>query len=75
MTKTRPEITGGKTAGDADLDAYSISQFCARHGLSVATFYKLKDQMPEVFRIGSRVLISKEAAARWRREREVATPA
>jgi len=57
---------------DLDLDAYSIGQFCQRHGLSIATFYKLKDQMPPTFRVGKRVLIGREAAAAWRRQRETA---
>jgi hypothetical protein len=68
----RRETTGRKFAGaadDTDLDAYSIAQFCARHGLSVQSFYKFKDQglMPDTFRVGTRVLISREAAKRWRR--------
>lgn len=70
----RPEITTHKfpnaVTDDAELDAYSIGQFCQRHGLSIATFYKLKSQMPATFRIGARVLISRETAAAWRRERE-----
>lgn len=56
-----------------DADAYTIQEFCRRHRLSVALFYKMKDEMPAVFRIGSRVLVSKEAAARWRAAREAAT--
>jgi hypothetical protein len=64
---------------EADLDAYSIAQFCARHGLSIQSFYKFKAQglMPDTFRIGARVLISREAAKRWRlvcEAREKATP-
>jgi hypothetical protein len=68
------EVTGRKfpNTDDADLDAYSIAQFCQRHGLSIATFYKLKTEMPATFRIGARVLISREAATAWRREREMA---
>lgn len=68
------EVTGRKfpNTDDAGLDAYSIVQFCQRHGLSIATFYKLKTEMPATFRIGARVLISREAAAAWRREREMA---
>jgi len=31
--------------------------------------------MPATFRVGTRVLISREAAAAWRRERENATQA
>ena len=46
------------------------SEFCKRHGISPQLFYKFKNQMPATFRVGTRVLISREAAARWRAERE-----
>jgi hypothetical protein len=38
----------------------------------VQLFYKLKPQglMPVTFHVGTRVLISREAAAAWRRARE-----
>jgi hypothetical protein len=70
----RPEISGRKpfaTAAD-DVDAYSVIEFCRRHGISPQLFYKFKDEMPATFRIGVRVLISRESAARWRAEREAA---
>ena len=53
-------------------DAYSVGEFCARHSISPQLFYKLKPQglMPATFNVGTRVLISREAAAAWRRERE-----
>jgi hypothetical protein len=38
-------------------------------------FYKFREQMPRTFNVGSRVLISREAAAAWRREREQAADA
>jgi hypothetical protein len=63
----RPEVTGQK---NSDADAFSIAEFCRRHGISIQLFYKLKDQMPVTFRVGTRVLISREAATAWRRERE-----
>jgi len=71
----RPEITGRKLAGFAadDVDVFSVGEFCRRHGISIQLFYKYRDQMPITFKIGNRVLISKEAAAAWRREREAAT--
>jgi hypothetical protein len=71
----RPEVTGRKptqlNAMD-DADAYSVDEFCARHRISPQLFYKLKPQglMPATFNVGTRVLISKEAAAAWRRARE-----
>ena len=76
----RAEVTGRKpipvTAAD-DADAYGVDEFCARHRISPQLFYKLKPQglMPVTFNVGTRVLISREAAATWRRERENATQA
>jgi hypothetical protein len=67
---------GRKLRGGADdADAYSVDEFCARHRISSQLFYKLKPQglMPVTFKVGTRVLISREAAAAWRRERENAT--
>lgn len=64
--------TGPPTAAD-DVDAFSVAEFCRRHGISPQLFYKFKDQMPATIRIGSRVLIPKEAAAAWRRERVAAS--
>jgi hypothetical protein len=55
-----------------DADAFTVNEFCARHRFSVQLFYKNRKQMPRTFNIGKRVLISKEAAAAWRRQREQA---
>jgi len=54
------------------LDAYSISVFCARHGISERFYYKLKAEGrgPAEMQLGNRVLISREAATRWRAQRE-----
>ena len=72
----RPEVTGRKIAlldiAD-DADAFTVNEFCARHRISVQLFYKYRKQMPRTFNVGTRVLISKEAATAWRREREQAT--
>jgi hypothetical protein len=71
----RPEFTGRKIASleaADDVDAFSVEEFCRRHRISVQLFYKNRKQMPRSFKIGSRVLISKEAAAAWRRQREQA---
>jgi hypothetical protein len=68
----RPEVTGRRiSAIESDRDAFSVEEFCKRHGISVQLFYKLKAEMPVTFRVGTRVLISKEAAARWRAAREL----
>jgi hypothetical protein len=71
----RGEVTGRRMiAGvSAEFDAFSITEFCKRHRISPQLFYKFRNQMPVTFRVGTRVLISKEAAAAWRREREAAT--
>ena len=67
----RAEITGRKIGAiEGDRDAFSVDEFCRRHGISVQLFYKCRAQMPATFRVGTRVLISKEAAARWRAARE-----
>jgi hypothetical protein len=82
----RPQVTGPKagpvesTGQDAhppidDFDAFSIAEFCRRHGVSVQLFYKMRDQMPATFRLGSRVLISREAATAWRAGRTAACDA
>jgi hypothetical protein len=69
----RPEVTGRKpSVKGGEADAYSVDEFCARHRISPQLFYKLKPQglMPVTFNVGTRVLISREAAAEWRRARE-----
>jgi hypothetical protein len=76
----RPEVTGRKLPkpnAAEDADAYSVEEFCARHRISSQLFYKLRPKglMPVTFNVGTRVLISKEAAAAWRREREQAAQA
>ncbi|SDJ91519.1 hypothetical protein SAMN05216338_107313 [Bradyrhizobium sp. Rc2d] len=72
---TRPEVTGRKADPAHHPDAYSIREFCARHRISSQLFYKLKPLglMPVTFNVGTRVLVSREAAAAWRRAREAAT--
>jgi predicted DNA-binding transcriptional regulator AlpA len=53
-------------------DVLSIAEFCAANGIGKTTFFKLRrnGKAPRVMPIGSRVLISVEAAADWRRARE-----
>jgi hypothetical protein len=52
--------------------AYSVIEFCKSHGFSKPTFYKLvrNGEGPRLMRIGARTLISAEAAAEFRRQRE-----
>ena len=85
----RPEVTGKKTttvtapAAAAQPPpirgpplAMSIREFCALHGISEDMFYKMQREKwgPTVMKVGSRTLISHEAAADWRRARESKPP-
>ena len=53
--------------------AYSIRQFCQAHSISVDTYFRLQraNGGPATMKVGGRTLISVEAAAAWRREREL----
>lgn len=64
------QVTGPKSS---DVDAFSVADFCRRHGFSVQLFYKEKQKglMPATFRVGTRVLISRESAAEWRARQNV----
>ena len=55
-----------------DKAALSIGEFCAKHGISRATFYILRKEGrgPLEMKVGARRLISIEAAAAWRRRME-----
>lgn len=57
--------------------AYSVQEFCRAHRISRAMFYKMQyDGIgPRTMKVGTRTLISDEAAADWRREREAETAA
>jgi hypothetical protein len=58
-----------------DKQAYSIDEFCFAHGFCRATFYNLqkRGEGPRVMKVGGRQIISHEAAADWRRDRENST--
>ena len=51
---------------------YSIPEFCEEIGIAVSNFYRLvkKGLMPRLMKVGGRRMISKEAIAAWRIERE-----
>lgn len=55
--------------------AMSIPEFCEAHGFSTALFFKLKRKglTPRTMKVGTRTLISLEAAAAWREGRENAS--
>jgi len=52
--------------------AHSIDEFCASHDICRATLYNLwrAGNGPRFMRVGSRRLISVEAASDWRRQME-----
>ena len=80
----RPEVTGQKADPpkyrrrpvSADLTSLvmSIREFCRLHGISEDQFFKMQREGwgPLTMKVGSRTLISYEAAAEWRRSREEA---
>jgi hypothetical protein len=55
--------------------AYTVAEFCRSHRLSRSKLYQLwaAGIGPRVLRVGVKVLITAEAAAEWRRERERAS--
>jgi hypothetical protein len=54
---------------------FSIPSFCAAHGISQSFFYQLKAEGrgPDVLRLGARVFVTHESAARWRLLNEAKT--
>ena len=73
-TIARGEITGKKPRQTPPPAAYTIAEFCLSHRIAVSMYYKLKTQGlgPREMAVGSRRLISQEAAAEWRKAREAA---
>jgi hypothetical protein len=63
--------------GDDAVDAYGIPAFCKRHDISTSFYHKLQAQGlgPATLKIGSRVLITKEAARQWRERHTEASSA
>lgn len=56
---------------------FSVAEFCREHGISRGLFYSLlrEGRGPRVIKAGRRTLISREAAADWRRRMEGGTQA
>jgi predicted DNA-binding transcriptional regulator AlpA len=54
-------------------EVFSVDEFCVAHNISRAFLYKLWNdgRGPRAMSVGSRKLISHEAAAEWRRSCEV----
>lgn len=61
----------------SDQACFTILEFCAAHRLSRAKLYQLWDEGigPRIMKVGAKVLITDEAAAQWRRDREAAAEA
>lgn len=57
-----------------DTLAYSVTGFCQAVGISPRTFWSLQKDAkgPPLVRIGRRVLVRKEAAVNWLKDREQA---
>ena len=70
----RPKYRRRPVSADANSLAMSIKEFCRLHGISEDQFYKMQrgGWGPSTMKVGSRTLISAEAAAEWRRTREAA---
>jgi hypothetical protein len=75
ITSKKPTKT--KPTRDPPTALYSIKSFCSAHNLSEGFFHKLCKQglAPDVMKLGTRIFITHESAARWRAEREAATVA
>jgi hypothetical protein len=58
-------------------DAHTIPSFCVSNRISESLYYKLKRQGKGAreIEVGDRILITEEAEADWRREREAETTA
>ena len=72
---SRRGLTRAGTPRTAPTAVYSRASFCRAHGLSESFYHKLKNEGlgPDELRLGSKVLITHESAARWRAAREKAT--
>ena len=68
----RPEATGRKVF--VDQAAFTIAEFCKAHRISQSMYFKIRNLGlgPREMAVGSRRLISQEAAAEWRKAREAA---
>jgi hypothetical protein len=72
MGRSYPKNTDRRPPVTIERRAYSIPQFCDAFSISVETYFKLarKGEGPRTFKIGSRTLISAQAAEQWLAERE-----
>ena len=68
----RPEVTNRKVIGDQTFAVFTIAEFCRAHRISQSMYFKLRalGLGPREMVVGTRKLISQEAAAEWRKARE-----
>lgn len=57
---------------DTTTYALDVNSFCEKFGISQSFFYKLKRQgkAPRIMKVGTRTLITAEAADEWQRDME-----
>ncbi len=70
-----PEVTGRKVLADQPhAAAFTIAEFCRAHRISQSMYFKQRalGLGPREMVVGTRKLISQEAAAEWRKARETA---
>ena len=74
---SRREVTGRKAVADVALAAFTIAEFCRAHRISQSMYFKMRNLGlgPREMAVGSRRLISAEAARAWRKTRERAATA
>jgi hypothetical protein len=62
-------------SANLDPPSYSVAGFCAAHHLARSNFYNLlkHGRGPTVYRVGRRLFVAGEEAARWRRAMQHAT--
>lgn len=68
----QPVVASDTIAKMPNQFAFSVAQFCEGHDITKVLFYKLlkEGRGPRIMKVGTRTLISAEAAADWRREME-----
>jgi hypothetical protein len=74
QTGHRIKVPSVEAIDAQDRAAFTITEFCEAHRISRSKLYQLwaAGIGPRFMKIGAKVLISVEAAADWRREREQA---
>lgn len=74
MSKHKHKRKSQRLPPAADPDALSIERFCQQHSISLSFYFKLAAAGlgPKTIAIGSRRLITREAASEWRSQRAAA---